>query len=542
MSDVFEFGPGAGDGFDGGLPASAQVSYLSKGHCLIVAEAEFGLALGKRLEGLQCTVLVSDETRDKPELMLTEDGERLLAANIVSCNGYLGAFDVQLRSGDGVVSAASAAQLGIDAFDVIFDAGGQPLIEQSTVPLGYFAPRSEERLDADLEEANEMVGEFEKPIFSLYDQSKCAHGASNKRGCDACVNACSAGAIQSLGNIIELDIMLCMGCGTCAVVCPTGALRFAFPDAVTSLKQLREILQMSEGALRTVLFYDAEAGEEYLQAQRDAIPDSMVPVAVEEVSSIGMDVWLSLLAFGAGNVVMLCADSDSADAQLIAEQIGHAQDMLAGLGVSANAIQLLGMAQGAKVDSIEALPAWVSEPATYALFDDKRQLVRRAMDRLLASATVEVPEVVALKSGAPFGAISANSDKCTLCMACTSACPTSALLSMGGDEPGLKFVEEACVQCGLCRDTCPEDALSREARYLFDTNTAREARVLHREEPFRCLRCAKPFATRSGIEAITAKLATHPMFKEPGALNRLKMCEDCRVVDMMENNSSTLNS
>jgi len=212
---------------------------------------------------------------------------------------------------------------------------------------------------------------------------------------------------------------------------------------------------MSEGALRTVLFYDAEAGEEYLQAQRDAIPDSMVPVAVEEVSSIGMDVWLSLLAFGAGNVVMLCADSDSADAQLIAEQIGHAQDMLAGLGVSANAIQLLGMAQGAKVDSIEALPAWVSEPATYALFDDKRQLVRRAMDRLLASATVEVPEVVALKPGAPFGAISANSDKCTLCMACTSACPTSALLSMGGDEPGLKFVEEACVQCGLCRDTCP---------------------------------------------------------------------------------------
>ena len=538
MSDGFEFS----DGIESGLPASAQVAYLSKGHCLIVAEPEFGLVLAKRLDALQCTVLVLDESREVPELMLTEDGERLLVGKLASTSGYLGAFDIQLQKGAETVSAVAAAQLALDAFDVIFDAGGKPLIENATVPLGYFAPRDEESLEAALEEANEMVGEFEKPIFTLYDQSKCAHGASNKRGCDACVNSCSAGAIQSIGNSIKLDNMLCMGCGTCTVVCPTGALRFAYPDAVTSLKQLREILQMSEGALRTVLFYDAESGEDYLQEQRDAITDSVLPVAVEEVSSIGMEIWLSLLAFGAGNVVLLCGDTESADAQLMAEQIGHAQDMLSGLGVSSHAIQLMGIAQGADIATVEALPSWVAEPATYALFDDKRQLIRRAMDRLVSSAKVDVPELVALKPGAPFGAISADGDKCTLCMACTSACPTNALMAMGGDEPGLKFIEESCVQCGLCRNTCPEDALSRQARYLFDTNTAREAVVLYREEPFRCLRCAKPFATRSGIETVTAKLANHPMFKEPGALNRLKMCDDCRVIDMMEAGSPTLNS
>ena len=538
MSDGFEFASGIADG----LPASAQVAYLSKGHCLIVAEAEFGLTLAKRLDGLQCTVLVLDESRETPELMLTEDGERLLVGKLASTSGYLGAFNIQLQKGSETVSATVAAQLAIDAFDVIFDAGGQPLIEHTVVPLGYFAPRDEESLEAALEEANEMVGEFEKPIFTLYDESKCAHGASSKRGCDACVNACSAGAIQSIGNSITLDNMLCMGCGTCTVVCPTGALRFAFPDAVTSLNQLREILQMSEGALRTVLFYDAESGEDYLQEQRGAIADSIMPVAVEEVSSIGMEVWLSLLAFGAGNVVLLCGDTESSDAQLVAEQIGHAQDMLSGLGIGVNAIQLMGIAQGADISTVQAVPSWVAEPATYALFDDKRQLIRRAMDRLVSGAKVEVPEFGALKPGAPFGAILADSDKCTLCMACTSACPTGALLSMGGDEPGLKFIEESCVQCGLCRNTCPEDALSRQARYQYDTHAAREAVVLYREEPFRCLRCAKPFATRSGIEAVTAKLANHPMFKEPGSLNRLKMCDDCRVVDMMEAGSPTLNS
>ena len=31
-----------------------------------------------------------------------------------------------------------------------------------------------------------------------------------------------------------------------------------------------------------------------------------------------------------------------------------------------------------------------------------------------------------------------------------------------------------------------------------------------------------------------AKLAGHSMFAEPGALDRLKMCADCRVLDMMQ--------
>ncbi len=537
MSDSFEF---SGEQTNS-QPPTAQVMYKSTGHCLIVAEGDFGIDLSRQLPDLQCTVLIVDDTQDNPVLMLSEDGDRLLRAGGASVSGYLGAFDVQLKNGGDSISAAELAELGIANYDLVLDAGGAPLVSTPTLPLGYFAPRDEESLQAAVAEANEMIGEFEKPIFSLYDQKKCAHGASGKRGCEACVTACSAGAIVSIGNRISLDTMLCMGCGTCTSVCPTGALRFAYPDAVSSLNQLRDTLQMSEGALRTVLFYDAEVGETYLQAQRETIPDTMLPVAVEEVNAIGMDIWLSLLAFGAGNVVLLVADLEDSYAQLVAEQIEHAQDMLSGLGYSRKCVQMLSMAQGAQMSDVAAMPALLSEPATYALFDDKRQIIRRAMDRLTASADVDVPSFVALKPSAPFGAINVDKDKCTLCMACVSSCPTSSLLAMG-DVPGLRFVEESCVQCGLCRNTCPENALSRDARYLYDTNVAREQRELHSEEPYRCLRCAKPFATRSGIETITAKLADHPMFQEPGSLNRLRMCDDCRVIDMMESKSPTLNS
>ena len=35
------------------------------------------------------------------------------------------------------------------------------------------------------------------------------------------------------------------------------------------------------------------------------------------------------------------------------------------------------------------------------------------------------------------------------------------------------------------------------------------------------------------------RLAGHSMFAAPGALDRLRMCADCRVIDMMKNESGT---
>ena len=35
------------------------------------------------------------------------------------------------------------------------------------------------------------------------------------------------------------------------------------------------------------------------------------------------------------------------------------------------------------------------------------------------------------------------------------------------------------------------------------------------------------------VNAMLGRLAQHSMFAEPGALDRLKMCADCRVVDLI---------
>jgi ferredoxin len=122
--------------------------------------------------------------------------------------------------------------------------------------------------------------------------------------------------------------------------------------------------------------------------------------------------------------------------------------------------------------------------------------------------------------------------RCTLCMACVSQCPGNALIA-GDDRPQLRFIEANCVQCGLCARSCPENAIAPSPRYIYDRDARSRVRTLYEEEPFLCVRCGKAFATRSTIERISARLRDHPMF-QGDSLRRIQMCEDCRVIDMLE--------
>ncbi len=171
--------------------------------------------------------------------------------------------------------------------------------------------------------------------------------------------------------------------------------------------------------------------------------------------------------------------------------------------------------------------------------DEKRTMLRLAIDHLYDHAPTR-RALVTLPTGAPFGEVTVDEGRCTLCMACVSQCPGKALEG-GGELPQLKFIEENCVQCGMCARTCPEDAIAPSPRFLFDMEQRRSRRVLKEEEAFQCISCGKPFSTRSMIERMTTKLQGHHMF-QGAALKRLQMCEDCRVRDMYADELTALNN
>ena len=169
--------------------------------------------------------------------------------------------------------------------------------------------------------------------------------------------------------------------------------------------------------------------------------------------------------------------------------------------------------------------------ATFAFTADKRSTAYLAIDHLARHAPVPQTEIP-LPAGAPFGTIAVNRDACTMCLACVGACPEGAILD-NQEAPQLSFIETKCVQCGICAATCPEHAIALAPRLLL-TPEARQPRVINEAVVIHCISCGKPLGTERMVANMLAKLAGHSMFAAPGALDRLKMCADCRVKDLMK--------
>jgi ferredoxin len=162
---------------------------------------------------------------------------------------------------------------------------------------------------------------------------------------------------------------------------------------------------------------------------------------------------------------------------------------------------------------------------------DGRSIVRSATQQLYDQSGGRQPSLP-LPAGVPFGAVTVDSAVCTLCMACAVACPTDALQASGA-APRLEFLESHCHQCGLCKETCPEGAIDLIPRMLCDVRAVETPALLHEAEPFRCIECGTPFATKAMIDRMQNKLKGHWMYAGSRQLRRLQMCRTCRTRDAL---------
>jgi len=399
------------------------------------------------------------------------------------------------------------------------------------LPPGYFHLPAGDWSSADAAaELGELHGEFQKPRYFDYDASICAHSVNGKIACRQCIDACPAAAISSQGEIIEVDPFLCQGGGSCGTVCPSGAIRYLYPNLRDSGKRLRDTLACysSQGGTDAIVMFHAGSVSplEYLQAY-----DSLLPLAVEELASVGMDLCLSALAYGARQVVLYADEQVPASSLAnLEQQVDWVQELIIGLGLQRDAIAVC--KHEAALALLDSGPA--VEAAEYDMPPGKRNSILQALDHL-AARLQPTAQQVELPAGAPFGEAVIDAEKCTLCMACVGACPGRALQDGSNREvPEVFFIESNCLQCSACVQTCPEDALGLAPRLLFQAEARNAARVLNRDMPFACIACGKPFAPTSVIRKMQDKLKGHHMFAGERALDRLKMCEDCRVVDIVQ--------
>lgn len=567
------------------------VLFKSQGRVAIVAKNDKQLHHAQTLaNNLTVDLLTADPTG---VVLPSKRDLNVLALAVDSINGYLGAFSLSARKVNPVdmemctrcgacVDACPTQSISKDSFtidlnscdqsgacikacgdfkaisfgdmnavstreyDMVIDCTMPGLFADRQAPLGYWHVGDSEQLMLEaMLDAVQTVGEFEKPKFFDYKSGICAHSRSSKEGCNNCIDACSTKAIKSAGEKIEVNPHLCLGCGACTTVCPTGAIQFALSPATIqgrAIKTAVKAFRANQGKKLELVFHGPELEHNWLEAAKKAskpassktpVSDfSLLPLELNHSASVGPDLWLSALAFGADRItIMQSAVEASHYGEPLGAQVEWVNTLLEAMGLQRR-VRLLHVGQTEQLFEPSQLNATGVVPASFEMSSNKRTRMEFAVDHLAEHAqkhaNLSFAEPIALPVAAPFGAVLVNKDKCTLCMSCTSACPASALID-NPEIPQLRFIERNCVQCGLCVETCPENAMELVPQLLLGP-AAREKRVLNESQPFHCISCGKAFGTKHMIDNMFAKLSAHSMFERNA--NRLKMCADCRVTDM----------
>jgi ferredoxin len=528
------------------MPDYTLASLSSDGVVLIYGRDESAIEAGKLLkERLDVTVMIT-RPRELSPPRVTEFP--VVKGTVRSAKGHLGAFELTvddfaqpLPSSRDKFVWESARDGATSNCDIVLDlSGGAPLFPAHDLRDGYLRadPGDSAAVLRAALKAGDLVGAFDKPRYVNFTEHLCAHSRSKIIGCRRCLDLCPTGAITPNGNHVKIDEHICAGCGACAAVCPTGAASYALPPADALMRKLRTLLSVYRdvgGMDAIVLLHDAPHGDELIDAlarHGDGLPANVLPVAVNEVTQVGLEAIAAAFAYGASALRLLLRGKPRHDVSGVARTISYLDPVLAGLGFGAGLVATIETddpdALGQALRAVQSGRP-IKVPASFQPVGAKRDVMKLALRELHRTAPAPV-DVIALPQGAPFGKVEVNVEGCTLCLSCVSACPTGAMMD-DPERPMLRFAEDACVQCGLCQATCPEKVISLVPQMDFNAATA-PARVLKEEEPFHCIKCGKPFGTKSTVERVTAKLeGRHWMFKgQPQRLDILKMCEDCRVI------------
>lgn len=297
---------------------------------------------------------------------------------------------------------------------------------------------------------------------------RCVRVRNRHASCVRCAEACTSGALSLRDGALTVNEALCVGCGTCATVCPTCAIEARHPvDG--------ELLAAAHRALR--------AGREAVFACHRAFeqaPTACAAAGAIELACLSRmeeSLAMRLFADGAQCIRLLhgacegCPrENGFASVKLVRDTVDSLLETW-GLNCEYDVQQVGSEVKVAAVDAaapqhvatggIRAAsafrkPAHVQADGTLPHFVPLRR--HALLDALADLGSPVRPDL----DTRLWGHVSIDMSACRSCKMCAVFCPTGALQKYVGEDGhgGVEHYPAECVHCGLCQDICPVQAIT----------------------------------------------------------------------------------
>ncbi len=323
-------------------------------------------------------------------------------------------------------------------------------------------------------------------------QNRCAVVRNRNAKCMKCAEVCTSGCISYDDNELIITPDLCIGCGTCATVCPTCALEAHRPNDAELLHQCLAAMRANDGEV-------VIACEEITSAAEGLFDPEKV-VSVRCLGRVEESLLVMLAVAGAKHISLVEGKCESCEhvtgfhmAELVRDtantlletwnndvkielvtkfpaavrQQGKAAfdadkrkfftDMKTETKLAANATADYAITEklGIEDESQKRFQKVMDDGTLPHFVPDRRELLLNAL------ATLGEPQDVMIETRL-WGHVIIDPDKCSSCQMCATFCPTGAI-SKFTEEDGTFGVEHFpgdCVKCRCCTDICPQGALT----------------------------------------------------------------------------------
>lgn len=454
-------------------------------------------------------LIVSETLPDISSKLKQSDFKTVLLkpSQIAYISGHLGALEVGVLISEDEISEVKTDQI------IWFDAPEKVLLQSGVYD---FKDLDDEEV---IKVLSSKLGNYKYKNYISYDQNICQYHGRKIETCGKCAEVCPTVAITKDDENKQLIFshIDCESCGGCISVCPSGALDYT----QMTRDAFYEIAKMYKNKIALII---PRKMETFLNNLNVNLPKNVLPLGIEGEKYLHEAHLLSLLQESGAQIVFYTdfVSRGTKDAIYMLNQIYQAKYKQDAVLIAMNEEELK--------KALEI--ACFIDDTSYSINEEglrKREVFSTRLEHMVANQDLGI-----IKTGdnIQYGVVRVDEDKCTLCLSCVGVCNVEAITAHEEDY-SLRMNNSICTSCKFCEISCPENAIKITCGEIPLNSSWFEAKVVAKDEMFKCVVCQTPFATKKSITKIAN--AMKPIFADNETkLKTLYCCADCKPKLMFE--------